>query len=140
MKLKNAAYILLGFTLSWVLSSLLDINHLIYVTIIVPFLLIGILHELLHLMAINIFGIRYKFTIKGLYIGFIINVDKRGKYILTALFPQILTLLMILLYIFTLNKAVLTLSILHIAISVEDLGKCIKYIFLQPDYFLDKGP
>ncbi|MCS7111864.1 MAG: metalloprotease family protein [Ignisphaera sp.] len=129
MKLKNAAYIILGFTVSWMLSSFLNISGQIYVTILALLALIGILHELLHFVAINMFGIGYRFVVKGLYVGFIINTDRKEKYLLTALFPQILTIVVLLLYMLTLDGVMLALSILHTAISIEDIGRCIKYTF-----------
>lgn len=127
VKLKTAAYVLLGFTVSWTLSSFLDVGSLTYITILTSLLLIGVLHELLHLIAINMFRIEHRFVVKGLYIGFVVNVDSKRKYIITALFPQMLTLTMLLLYIFTLNKTMLLLTLLHVAISTEDIGRCLKY-------------
>lgn len=127
VKLKTAAYVLLGFTISWAISSFIDIRGITH--IVLPlFLLIGIVHELLHLISISIFKIKHRFVVKGLYLGFIINVDDRKRYVITALFPQILTVIMMLFYIITLNSGMLILAILHIAISIEDIGRCLKYV------------
>jgi len=127
VKLKEATYIVSGFLISWVTSSFIDIKNAIYILfLLIP--LMGIAHEIFHLIAINILKIKYKFTIKGLYIGFIVNVESKRKYILAASFPQLFTLMMMIFYIFTLNAIILTLILLHIAISIEDIGKCLKYI------------
>lgn len=127
MKLKTAVYIVLGFILSWILSSSLDINQLnaAVLALLVP---VGILHELLHFTAISILGIEYRFVVKGLYVGFFVSTNEKRKYFLAALFPQVLTIAMLASYILTLNRVVLTLSILHIAISIEDIGRCIKRV------------
>lgn len=126
MKVKPAAYILLGFTIAWLLTKLLNWIEGVLVIGLIPF--IGFAHELLHLISSLIVGASHKFTFNGLLIGFKIVSKSVEDFIAIALSPQIISILLLILYAILSSSFALALAIIHIAISVEDLSKITKYL------------
>jgi hypothetical protein len=126
VKVKPAAYILLGFTIAWLLTKLLNWIEGVLVIGLIPF--IGFAHELLHLISSLIVGASHKFTFNGLLIGFKIVSKSVEDFIAIALSPQIISILLLILYAILSSSFALALAIIHIAISVEDLSKITKYL------------
>ncbi|MCC6045839.1 MAG: metalloprotease family protein [Ignisphaera sp.] len=126
MKVKPAAYILLGFTIAWLLTKLLNWIEGVLVIGLIPF--IGFAHELLHLISSLIVGASHKFTFNGLLIGFKIVSKSVEDFIAIALSPQIISILLLILYAILSSSIALALAVIHIAISVEDLSKITKYL------------
>ncbi len=89
MKLKIISYIVLGITMPWLLSRAIDMDILLNAYILLP--LIGSIHELLHLIAIKILHLGYRFIANGLFIGFYINANSPKAIVIAASFPQITT-------------------------------------------------
>lgn len=130
MKLKIAIQVILGLVMPWALSKLVgeDITSIILVS--TPIL--GLTHELIHLLLIKLLRLEYRFFINGLYVGFKAIFQSVNQFIVTAIAPQIITILLALMYMITLNRYLVPLAILHIAISSEDIIKVIKYLFQLP--------
>jgi hypothetical protein len=126
VKVKPAAYILLGFTIAWLLTKLLNWIEGVLVIGLIPF--IGFTHELLHLVSSLIVGASHKFTFNGLLIGFKIVSKSVEDFIAIALSPQIISILLLILYAILSSSLALALAVIHIAISVEDLSKITKYL------------
>jgi hypothetical protein len=118
---KPVTYILLGFTIAWLLTKLLNWIEGVLVIGLIPF--IGFAHELLHLISSLIVGASHKFTFNGLLIGFRIVSKSVEDFIAIALSPQIISILLLILYAILSSSFALALAIIHIAISVEDLSK-----------------
>ncbi|MEM0026428.1 MAG: metalloprotease family protein [Ignisphaera sp.] len=125
-KLKIFAYLCMGFATSLVTSKMMNMEQTVIAMVSLP--LIGLLHELIHLMMINVVRAQYKFMLRGLYVGFNVSVEGVEDFIAIALAPQAISLLLAILYIFTYSNVPLVLMIVHIAISAEDLHKSIKYV------------
>ena len=124
-KLKTFAYICIGFAMSLVTSKMMNLEQSIIAIASLPF--IGLLHEILHFMMINAVKAQYKLVVRGFYIGFNVNVERIEDFIAIALAPQAISLFLAMLYMFTYSNVLLVLMFIHIAISLEDLHKSIKY-------------
>ncbi|MEL9939727.1 MAG: metalloprotease family protein [Ignisphaera sp.] len=124
-KLKTFAYMCIGFAMSLITSKMMNVEQSTIAIISLPF--IGLLHEMLHFMVINAVKAQYKFVMKGLYIGFNVSVERIEDFIAIALAPQAISLFLAILYMFTYSSVLLALMLIHIAISLEDLHKSIKY-------------
>ncbi|MEM1525942.1 MAG: metalloprotease family protein [Ignisphaera sp.] len=126
MKLKIAMQILLGFTASWAIASIAGKENIHHLLLSLPVL--GFTHELLHLVSLKLFKLKYKFTLNGFLIGFRATFVNHTQFAIAATIPQILTLSLALAYLCTSNTYALALSMLHIAISYEDMMKVLKYL------------
>lgn len=131
MKLKIATYILLGFTTSWVIASITGRENIPHILLAIPIL--GLTHELLHLISLRILRLRYRFALNSLLLGFRATFANPIQFIVAAITPQTLTLALVLTYIITSNVYALALSMLHIAISYEDMLKVLRYLI---NYFV----
>ncbi len=125
VKLKIFVYLCIGFATAIFTSRAMDSTQTLIAMISLPFM--GLLHELTHLMAINIIGAQHKFMFRGLYIGFNVVVEKVEDFIAIALAPQLLTIALAMLYLLLRSGIALALAIVHISVSIEDLQKVIKY-------------
>ena len=125
-KLKNVGYILLGFTISAYLSSLLSTSDIVAVLSLLP--IIALTHEALHLVALKMLRVEHAFSANGMFIGFRVKTNNVKSFIISALFPQAISMTLIVLYIINKSYIALSLALLHIAMSVEDLGKVVKYL------------
>lgn len=126
MKLKIVLQILMGFTVTYVVVSLTKGENAVLLILLT--LVLGLFHELLHLVPMKVLKLRYRFLVNGLYIGFKTTFSNISQLIIVAAAPQIITLAVLLLYTITLDKSTLALAVLHIAISCEDLAKIVKYL------------
>jgi len=125
-KLKPVIYMVLGFAIAWLLTKLLSSLQNALIIGLMPF--IGLLHELLHLVASIAVKASYKFTLNGLFIGFKIVVKNVRDFIIIALMPQILSVLFLILFLMLNSNMALALMLIHVAISLEDLNKATKYL------------
>lgn len=128
MKLKTLSYIALGIAMPWLLSRVIDMDILLTAYILLP--LIGSIHELLHLIAIKILRLDHRFIANGLFIGFYINTNSPKNIVIAASFPQITTIVLIVIYIVFNSYLALVLSIYHTALSLEDITKIFRYTLL----------
>uniref|UniRef100_A0A7C2VDL8 DUF3267 domain-containing protein n=1 Tax=Ignisphaera aggregans TaxID=334771 RepID=A0A7C2VDL8_9CREN len=126
MKLRIALQLLAGFALGYIMCAFVGIEKAAYILALIP--LLGLAHEALHLVAIKILGLRSKFSINGLYLGFNTFFHYPGQFMVAAIAPQIITLVLLTLYSLTVNPLILLLLLVHLAISCEDLAKVVKYI------------
>jgi len=127
-KLKSVGYILLGFTISASLSSLLSTSDVVAVLSLLP--IIALMHEALHLVALKMLRVEHAFSVSGMFIGFRVKTNNVKSFIISALFPQAISMALVVLYIINRSCIALSLALLHIAISVEDLGKVVKYLIV----------
>ncbi|MEM1644810.1 MAG: hypothetical protein QXL96_02885 [Ignisphaera sp.] len=131
MKLKIATHILLGFITSWIIASVISRENIHHILLAIPIL--GLTHELLHLASLKMFKLKYRFTLNSLLLGFKATFLNPIQFIVTAITPQILTLALLSTYIITSNAYTLALSIIHIAISYENVVKILRYLV---NYFI----
>ena len=117
-KLKPLIYILSGFIISWFTSKMLDYTQSLAVLASIP--LIGFLHEALLLLASIAVKAQHRFAVNGLLLGFRITTESIANFILIALMPQILNILLAVIFIVFKSNVALALIIIHIAISAED--------------------
>jgi hypothetical protein len=122
------SYILLGFTISAYLSSLLSASDIVAVLSLLP--IIALTHEALHLAALKMLRIEHVFSANGMFIGFRVKTNNVKSFIISALFPQAISMTLVALYSINRSYIVLSLALLHIAISIEDLGKAAKYLII----------
>lgn len=127
-KVKSFAYIVLGFAISWILMRLLNSVENFIVIGLIPF--IGFLHELLHLIASMAVRATHKFALSGLLVGFKVTTKSVEDFIAIALLPQIISIMLFILYILLESSTILALMLIHVAISVEDLSKVAKYLIV----------
>lgn len=127
LKLKIIIHIIIGFIISWLITQLIDRNSVPTLLLAIPIL--GIVHELLHWILIKIFGLEYKLIVNGLCIGFKTIFNNIKQLIIVAIVPQVITIILVFLYIVTINLYIIPLTILHLAISVEDIAKTLRYIY-----------
>lgn len=125
MKVRIIMHTVLGFISTWLIVSITGRDLLPALLMLIP--PIGFLHELLHLIVIKAYKLRYGLVVNGLYIGFKTEFKNVKQLIVAASAPQILTASLIALYTVTMSYIVLGLSLIHLAISSEDIIKIAKY-------------
>lgn len=126
MKLRVFVQILIGFVTSWITTTIIGREKLHLVIIAVPIL--GLIHELLHYITLKLLKLEHRFVVKGFLIGFKSTFKNINQFIVAAATPQIVTIVLAIIYVLTSNIYTLTLSLLHVAISYEDLLKIFKYL------------
>lgn len=131
MKLRIFIQILLGLVIGWFAAASIDKENLNLVFIAIP--LIGLAHEILHVIPLKLYKLKFNFVINGMLIGFKSTFKNIDQYIVIAVAPQIITITLAVLYTLTSNIITLVLSILHLAISCEDILRVFKYI---ANYFI----
>lgn len=127
MKLRAIAYIVIGLVIAWIIKMLLGSESLYMVFMAVP--IMGFIHELLHLLMIKIFRLRYKLLVKGFHIGFKVVFHDINQFVIAAIAPQAMTISFVLLFLATSNRYILSLALLHLAISFEDMLKVVRYFY-----------
>ncbi len=110
---------------SFFLFKFLNCVNPLIIAIATP--LIALVHEVLHVVALRILGLRYKFTFTGTKIGFLVQFSKRRDYIVCALFPQVLTIVL-LASSFLLARELLVVALIHVAMSAHDIFKSFGYL------------
>ncbi len=117
-------YILTGMAIPAIMSVFLDLSSIQIAAMCLP--LIALVHELMHLLAIRLLGLEYRFEVSGLKVGFIVRFSKPSHYIVAALLPQAITVSMLVLGFAGMSFCT-ALAVMHLAISCEDIVKSVKY-------------
>jgi hypothetical protein len=107
---------------------LLSASDIIAVLSLLP--IIALTHEALHLVALKMLRVEHAFSVSGMLIGFRVRANNVKSFIISALFPQVISMVLVVLFIINKSCVALSLALLHIAISVEDLGKVVKYLIV----------
>jgi len=126
VRVGSAALMLLGLGLGAAIYTLLGPRALSYALMLAP--LIAVAHELLHLAAIRARGLSHRFVARGLMVGYVVEFDRSVDYVACALAPQLITLGLATAFAFTGIKWLAALAVLHLAISVNDIAKSVKYL------------
>ena len=130
MRVGNAALMLLGVALGAAISSLLGFAALSRALALIP--IVAAAHELLHLAAIRVKGLAHRFVARGLLLGYVVEFSEPRDYVVCALAPQTITAVLAVLYAVTGLRWVAALALLHVAISINDIAKSVKYLVNAP--------
>ncbi len=127
MDYRVPCYIAIGFATPIAALYLASENTVIMATATLP--LIALIHELLHLMAARIRKVPHRFITKSAFmIGLLVNVKDSREYIALALTPQIVTLVLLALFVVTGFSLFIVLALFHTALSLEDIARAARHL------------
>jgi len=130
VRVGSAALMLAGLGIGAAIYTLLGPRALTYALMLVP--IVALSHELLHLAAIRARGLAHRFVARGLLVGYVVEFSRSLDYVVCALAPQVITVGLATAFAITGMKWLAALALLHLAISVNDIAKSVKYLLNEP--------